>query len=69
MIQPGTNVIDLQPLMTSFADMQRRRGSIVVLAETVDQTGPESTVQGLLQIVNLQSNSITNHVLVRPGTN
>lgn len=76
-IRPGTNVIDLQPIMTSFADMQRRRGSIVVQAEATDgipagATGPVNptgTIQGLLQIVNLQSNSITNHVLVRPGTN
>jgi len=67
-IAPGTNVVDLQPIMTSFKDMSRRRGTIVVQAEATDAVGA-GTIQGLLQIVNTQSNSITNHVMVRPGTN
>jgi len=40
----------------------------VVQAEATDAVGA-GTIQGLLQIVNTQSNSITNHVMVRPGTN
>ena len=67
-VNPGTNVIDLKSVMTGFADMQRRRGTIVVTVETPDEAG-SGTIQGLYQIVNTGTGSISNHVMVRPGTN
>ncbi len=44
------------------------RGTIVVNVEAPDAAGT-GTIQGLYQIVNPSSGSISNHVLVRPGTN
>lgn len=68
-VNPGTNVIDLKTVMTNFSDLQRRRGTIVVTVEATDSATTGGTIQGLYQIVNTGTGSISNHVLVRPGTN
>jgi hypothetical protein len=60
----GTVVVDLDKLMTGFTEGQQRRGSI-----NVTIAAPPSQIQGLYQIVNATSGSISNHVMVRPGTN
>jgi hypothetical protein len=64
----GTVVIDLP---TSVADggaglsfTGGSRGTI-----NVNVSAPDSQIQGLYQIVNPASGSISNHVMVRPGTN
>lgn len=64
----GANVIDLNTVMTGFTAGQAPRGTIVVNVESTDAPGT-GTIQGLYQIVNPTSGSISNHVLVRPGTN
>lgn len=65
-VAPGTNVIDLQDVMTGFTGS--KRGTIIVNVEAADaeKTG---TIQGLYQIVNSEKGSVSNHVMVRPGTN
>lgn len=57
----GTKVILLNGESLSEAG---NRGTVIV-----NVTGPNSQIQGLYQIVNPNSGSISNHVLVRPGTN
>ncbi|ODU51825.1 MAG: hypothetical protein ABS98_05735 [Lysobacteraceae bacterium SCN 69-48] len=56
----GTKVID--DLSTVFTG--NNRATLVV-----DVAAPNTSVQGLYQIVNPDKGSISNHVLVRPGTN
>ncbi|KRG42086.1 hypothetical protein ARC78_10445 [Stenotrophomonas pictorum JCM 9942] len=56
----GTKVID--DLKTVFTG--NNRATIVV-----NVAGPDKSIQGLYQIVNPTSGSISNHALIRPGTN
>lgn len=56
----GTKVID--DLKTVFTG--NSRATIVV-----NVAGPTGQIQGLYQIVNPEKGSISNHVMVRPGTN
>lgn len=67
-IAPGTTVIDMDTVMTGFSDPTKPRGTVVVSVEAKD-ADRAGTVQGLYQIVNPASGSISNHVMVRPGTN
>ena len=59
----GTTVVDLNSVLTSFAGGAPRATLVVNVA------GPNNQIQGLYQIVNPDSGSISNHVMVRPGTN
>ena len=59
----GTIVVDLNSVLTSFAGGAPRATLVVNVA------GPNNQIQGLYQIVNPDSGSISNHVMVRPGTN
>lgn len=67
-VAPGTNVIELNDVLTAFSDPTKPRGTLVVSVEAKDAPGA-GTIQGLYQIVNPTSGSISNHVMVRPGTN
>jgi hypothetical protein len=58
----GTVVVDLTSVMTSFTGPARGTLNVTVAA-------PNSQIQGLYQIVNQNTGSISNHVMVRPGTN
>jgi hypothetical protein len=60
----GTVVVDLTQVMTSFTAGQQRRGTL-----NVTVAAPNNQIQGLYQIVNANTGSISNHVMVRPGTN
>ena len=60
----GTRVIeDLGKVLTGFSGPNRRATLVVAVS------GPNGQIQGLYQIVNPDQGSISNHVLVRPGTN
>ncbi len=58
----GTTVVDLNTVLTSFTGAPRGTLNVTV-------SGPNNQIQGLYQIVNPESGSISNHVMVRPGTN
>ena len=58
----GTTVIDLTTVLTGFTASPRATLNVTV-------AGPNNQIQGLYQIVNPDKGSISNHVLVRPGTN
>lgn len=58
----GTIVVDLNTVLTGFTGAPRATLNVNV-------AGPNSQIQGLYQIVNPASGSISNHVMVRPGTN
>lgn len=58
----GTTVIDLADVLRGPS--ASRRGTLIV---TVN--GKSKEVQGLYQIVNPAAGTISNHVMVRPGTN
>ena len=58
----GTSVVDLNTVLTGFSAKARATLNVTV-------AGPNSQIQGLYQIVNADSGSISNHVMVRPGTN
>jgi hypothetical protein len=58
----GTTVIEVPSVLTGFTGASRGTLNVAVAA-------PSTTVQGLYQIVNPASGSISNHVMVRPGTN
>jgi len=58
----GTKVVDLTTVLTSFTAAPR--ATLVV-----NVAGPTGQIQGLYQIVNPDKGSISNHVMVRPGTN
>jgi hypothetical protein len=60
----GTVVVDLTTVMTSFTAGKQRRGTL-----NVTVAAPNTQIQGLYQIVNANSGSISNHVMVRPGLN
>ena len=58
----GTTVIDLTTVLTGFTASPRATLNVTV-------AGPNNQIQGLYQIVNPDKGSISNHVLVRPGSN
>lgn len=58
----GQKVIDLNSVITGFTTLPR--GAVIV---TVD--APDTTIQGLYQIVNPANGAISNETMVRPGTN
>ena len=58
----GTKVIDLDDILLTFSQQSRATINVTVAA-------PNNQIQGLYQIVNPDSGSISNHVMVRPGTN
>ena len=58
----GTKVID--DLKTVFSTDAAPRGTL-----NVNVAGPTVQIQGLYQIVNPDKGSISNHVMVRPGSN
>lgn len=60
----GTRVIELNDEDLDLAGGSGRRGTVIV---TVD--APNGQIQGLYQVVNPTNGLITNHVMVRPGTN
>ena len=60
----GTVVVDLTQVMTSFTAGMQRRGTL-----NVTVAAPNNQIQGLYQIVNANAGSLSNHVMVRPGTN
>ncbi|KFL37060.1 hypothetical protein N788_11670 [Arenimonas donghaensis DSM 18148 = HO3-R19] len=58
----STLVVELDDVLTGFTGLPRATLNVTVAA-------PNRTIQGLYQIVNPDSGSISNHVMVRPGTN
>ena len=58
----STKVVDLTTVLTSFTASPRATLNVTV-------AGPNNQIQGLYQIVNPDKGSISNHVLVRPGSN
>lgn len=58
----GTIVVDLNTVLTGFTGAPRATLNVNV-------AGPTNQIQGLYQIVNPASGSISNHVMVRPGAN
>lgn len=59
----GTIVVDLTTVLTGFSSNFERATLNVTVA------GPNNQIQGLYQIVNANAGSLSNHVMVRPGTN
>ncbi len=55
-------VVDLAPLLGTFSGAPRGTINVTV-------AGPDKQIQGLYQIVNPSNSSLSNHVMVRPGTN
>ncbi|MBW8366683.1 MAG: hypothetical protein K0M70_02350, partial [Arenimonas sp.] len=58
----GTLVVDLDSVLTGFTAAPRATLNVTV-------SGPNKQIQGLYQIVNPESGTVSNHVMVRPGTN
>ncbi|KFN52069.1 hypothetical protein N790_12955 [Arenimonas malthae CC-JY-1] len=58
----GTTVVDLTSVLTGFTAAPRATLNVTI-------SGPNSQIQGLYQIVNPDSGTISNHVMVRPGSN
>ena len=58
----GTKVIELDDILLTFSGSSRATINATIAA-------PNNQIQGLYQIVNPDSGSISNHVMVRPGTN
>ena len=58
----GTIVVDVAKLLGGFTTAPRATLNVTV-------AGPNNQIQGLYQIVNPDKGSISNQVLVRPGTN
>ena len=58
----GTKVIELDDILLTFSGSSRATINATIAA-------PNDQIQGLYQIVNPDSGSISNHVMVRPGTN
>ena len=63
-VPAGKTVVveDLKTVLTGFTGSPRATLNVTV-------AGPSKQIQGLYQIVNPDKGSISNHVLVRPGTN
>ena len=59
----GTKVIDLKTVLTGVTGGSLR-GTL-----DVSVAAPSKQIQGLYQIVNSANGALSNHVLVRPGTN
>ncbi|MFH2078859.1 MAG: hypothetical protein ABIJ73_09125, partial [Pseudomonadota bacterium] len=59
----STLVVDLDTVLTGFT------GGLPRATLNVTVAAPNRTIQGLYQIVNPDSGSISNHVMVRPGSN
>jgi hypothetical protein len=57
-----TLVVDLNSVLTGFTAAPRATLNVTV-------SGPNSQIQGLYQIVNPNSGTLSNHVMVRPGSN
>ena len=58
----GTVVVDLNGVLTGFTAAPRATLNVTV-------AGPDKQIQGLYQIVNPEKGSISNHAMLRPGTN
>ena len=58
----GTVVVDLHDVLVSFSGERRATLDVTV-------AGPDRQIQGLYQIVNPNTGTLSNHVMVRPGTN
>ncbi|WP_169742194.1 YncE family protein [Arenimonas malthae] len=58
----GTKVVDLTSVLTGFTAAPRATLNVTI-------SGPNGQIQGLYQIVNPDSGTISNHVMVRPGLN
>ena len=58
----GTIVIDLSQILTGFTAAPRATINVTIRS-------PSAVVQGLYQIVNPDAGSVSNHVMVRPGSN
>ena len=58
----GTVVVELPDVLTTFTGNRRATLNVTVAA-------PNNQIQGLYQIVFPTSGSVSNHVMVRPGTN
>ncbi|WP_043802871.1 hypothetical protein, partial [Arenimonas malthae] len=58
----GTKVVDLTSVLTGFTAAPRATLNVTI-------SGPNGQIQGLYQIVNPDSGTISNHVMVRPGSN
>ena len=58
----GTKVVDLTSVLTGFTAAPRATLNVTI-------SGPNGQIQGLYQIVNPDSGTISNHVMVRPGGN
>jgi hypothetical protein len=58
----GTKVVDLTSVLTGFTAAPRGTLNVTI-------SGPNGQIQGLYQIVNPDSGTISNHVMVRPGSN
>jgi hypothetical protein len=58
----GTLVVDLNSVLTGFTAAPRATLNVTVSA-------PNKQIQGLYQIVNPNSGTVSNHVMVRPGLN
>ena len=62
LIANRTRVVELNTVLTSFSGLPRATINITVAA-------PNASIQGLYQIVRPDTGAISNHVMVRPGTN
>ena len=58
----GTVVVDLTTVLSNFSGAPRATLNVTVAA-------PNNQIQGLYQITNPAAGSVSNHVMVRPGTN
>ena len=58
----GTVVVDLHDVLVSFSGERRATLDVTV-------AGPDRQIQGLYQIVNPNTGTLSNHVMVRPATN
>ena len=58
----GTVVVDLDDVLVSFSGKRRATLNVTV-------AGPNAQIQGQYQIVNPGKGTLSNHIMVRPGTN
>lgn len=63
-LPPGTTILSVADLFPNASFSGPARGTLTVTAGT-----PRSNLNGLYQIVNPASGSISNHVMVAPGSN
>jgi len=62
-VTPGPGPTSPPPLVTSIA------GGETSTTVVVDVVGPNTQIQGLYQLWQISTGNITNHVMVRPGSN